>query len=125
MLIKTIIPINSVQGLKISNQPISLFHNHLNVRVVPACCSPLSGTTTLLSVLNKLWIVNNSYTAALLHQNKCRPVIQALFTFMNSCQNYRQCQVNDTSIHKTMKMKELQGPPLSHKAIQWGCPAFC
>lgn len=39
MLIKTIIPINSVQGLKISSQPISLFHNHLNVRVVLACCS--------------------------------------------------------------------------------------
>lgn len=81
------------------------FFQHLNVGVVPACCSPLSGTALLFPVLKKLWIAKNGHTAALIHQSKCCRAIQPLFIFMSSSQNYRYWQVNDTSCRAQKNMK--------------------
>lgn len=37
----------------------------------------------------------------------------------------RTTEVSGLTVQKTTKMKALQILPLSHKAVQWGCPAFC
>lgn len=89
----------------INTQPTATFQHKcycrmsqdLNVGVVLACCSPLSGTTLLFPVLKKFRISKNGYTAALIHQSKRCTAIQPLFVFMRSCQNYWHWQVDDPS----------------------------
>lgn len=89
----------------INTQPTATFQHKcycrmsqdLNVGVVLACCSPLSGTTLLFPVLKKFRISKNGYTAALIHQSKRCTAIQPLFVLMRSCQNYWHWQVDDPS----------------------------
>lgn len=89
----------------INTQPTATFQHKcycqmsqdLNVGVVLACCSPLSGTTLLFPVLKKFRISKNGYTAALIHQSECCTAIQPLFVLMRSCQNYGHWQVDDPS----------------------------
>lgn len=89
----------------INTQPTATFQHEcycqmsqdLNVGVVLACCSPLSGTTLLFPVLKKFRISKNGHTAALIHESKCCTAIQPLFVLMRGCQDYRHWQVDDAS----------------------------
>lgn len=61
----------------------AVFVQDLDVGVVLARRSPLSGTALLLPVLKKLWVAKNSHAAALIHQSKCGTAVQPLFIFMS------------------------------------------
>lgn len=103
VLIKTIIPINSVQYLRISlNQPSSLFHNHLDVRVALACFSPFPGIALLLPVLKNLWISGFRRRATQsplsIRANAMQPSSPSLFSWA----------VNYSLIQKLIRMKVLQ-----------------
>ena len=102
-----------------------MFVQDLDVGVVLACRSPLSGTTFFLPVLKKLWIAKNSHAAALIHQSKCRAAVQPLFILPRSRQNYRHWQVNDTPCRAQTHTQSGLRPALqTHPSLQGTLTVF-